>query len=62
MVIVGTAVDQTGAKYYKVKNSWGTTGIYGGYFYASEPFVAYKTVSVMVNRAALPRALRDRVK
>ncbi|MDR2912067.1 MAG: C1 family peptidase [Alistipes sp.] len=59
MEIVGTATDQTGARYYKVKNSWGADGhVYGGYFYASRPFVEYKTITVMVNRNALPRELQ----
>jgi bleomycin hydrolase len=62
MEIVGTAVDQTGAKYFKVKNSWGYEGhIYNGYFYASYPYVAYKTMSVMLNRNALPKELLRRV-
>jgi bleomycin hydrolase len=62
MEIVGTAVDQTGAKYFKVKNSWGAEGhIYNGYFYASYPFVAYKTMSVMVNRNALTKELRKKM-
>jgi bleomycin hydrolase len=62
MEIVGTAVDQTGARYYKVKNSWGAADhVYDGYFYASVPFVAYKTMSVMVNRDTLPRELRRKM-
>lgn len=43
MQIVGTATDQNGTPYYKVKNSWNTTGPYDGYWYFSRPFVAYKT-------------------
>lgn len=54
MHIVGTAVDQKGNKYYKVKNSWGPNQIYGGYFYASEPFVLYKTLNIVVNKNAIP--------
>jgi bleomycin hydrolase len=62
MEIVGTATDQTGAKYYTVKNSWGAADhIYDGYFYASHPFVAYKTISVMVNKNTLPRQLRSKM-
>ena len=62
MEIVGTATDQNGTPYYKVKNSWGDAGhIYNGYFYASRPFVAYKTMSIMVNRNTLPRDLRRRM-
>lgn len=33
MEIVGTAVDQFGNKYYKVKNSWDTNQVYDGFFY-----------------------------
>ena len=54
MVIVGTAVDQNGTKYYKVKNSWGTEQIYGGFFYASEAFVKYKTMNILVRKEAVP--------
>jgi bleomycin hydrolase len=62
MEIVGTATDQTGARYFKVKNSWGDAGhIYGGYFYASYPFVAYKTISVIVNKNTLPKELRRKM-
>jgi bleomycin hydrolase len=62
MEIVGTATDQNGTQYFKVKNSWGTDGhVYDGYFYASRPFVAYKTMSVMVNRVTLPRELQKRM-
>ncbi|MDR2882961.1 MAG: C1 family peptidase [Alistipes sp.] len=62
MEIIGTATDQEEGKYFKVKNSWGADQhIYDGYFYASRPFVAYKTISVMVNRNTLPRDLRRRM-
>lgn len=55
MVIVGKAVDQEGNKYYKVKNSWDTNQLYGGYFYVSEPYFLEKTLSLMVNKNALPK-------
>ena len=62
MEIMGTATDQTGTEYFKVKNSWGDNGhIYGGYFYVSHPYVAYKTISVMVNRNVLPKELRKKM-
>lgn len=54
MVIVGTATDQHGNKYYKVKNSWDTNQIYDGFFYVSEPFFLAKTVDIYVNKAAVP--------
>lgn len=48
MVITGTATDQNGNKYYKVKNSWGPDNIYKGYFYVSVPFVKAKTMNIVV--------------
>lgn len=60
MQIVGTAVDQAGNKYYKVKNSWGETGPYAGYYYFSYPFVYYKTMNMVVNKNAVPVALREK--
>ena len=55
MVIVGTAVDQKGNPYYKVKNSWGTDGhIYDGYFYVSVPYFLAKTLSIGVNKNGVP--------
>ncbi len=55
MVIVGTATDQAGNRYYKVKNSWDTNQVYGGYFYVSEPYFLAKTMSVLVNKNGLPK-------
>lgn len=55
MVIVGKAVDQKGNKYYKVKNSWDSEQVYGGYFYVSEPYFLAKTMSIMVNKNAVPK-------
>ncbi len=61
MEIVGIAKDQNGTKYYKVKNSWGTTNAYGGYFYASRAFVLLKTTAIGVNRKAIPAATAQRL-
>ncbi len=55
MVIEGTATDQNGNRYYKVKNSWDTNQKYGGYLYVSEPYFLAKTVDVMVNKKAVPK-------
>lgn len=58
MEIVGTAKDQNGSKFYIIKNSWGTEGhIYDGYFYASEAFVRYKTIDIMVNKKVVPKTI-----
>lgn len=61
MVIVGKAVDQNGNKYYKVKNSWDTNQLYDGYFYVSEPYFLAKTVSILVNRDAIPSAIAGKL-
>ena len=61
MVIVGTAVDQKGNKYYKVKNSWDTNQIYGGYFYVSEPFFLAKTIDIYVNKAAVSKDIAKKL-
>ncbi len=61
MLIMGSAVDQNGTPYYKVQNSWGERGPYNGFYYASVPFVAYKTMSVMVHKDVLPKELRKRL-
>jgi bleomycin hydrolase len=54
MHIVGMYKDQSGKVYFRVKNSWGTGNPGSGYFYASEPFFAYKTTSIMLNKKAIP--------
>lgn len=62
MQIYGTATDQNGTKYYLIKNSWGDAGAYKGIWYASEPFVKYKTISVVVNKDALPKDIAKKLK
>lgn len=54
MVIMGKAVDQKGNRYYKVKNSWDTNQVYGGFFYVSEPYFLAKTLDILVHRDAIP--------
>ena len=59
MLIVGTAVDQEGNKYYKIKNSWGTEGhIYDGYFYASVAYVKLQTIGIAIHKDAVPKKIR----
>ncbi len=62
MVIVGIAEDQKGNRYYKVKNSWDTNQVYDGYIYVSEPFFLEKTMSVMVNKDAIPSKIAKKFK
>jgi len=61
MQIIGTAKDQFGKTYYKVKNSWGNYNSYDGYFYASIPYMRYKTTSIMVNKNSIPDNIRKRL-
>jgi aminopeptidase C len=60
MLIYGIARDQTGRKFYLVKNSWGTESKYDGIWYVSESFVAYKTISFIVHKDAIPKNLRNK--
>lgn len=62
MHLIGLAKDQNGTIYYKVKNSWGSYNNFKGYFYASKPYLRYKTTSIVVNKAALPEAIRKKLK
>ncbi len=61
MHIFGKAKDQNGTEYYMVKNSWGDTGKYHGIWYASKSFVRYKTMNIVVNKKALPKAIADKL-
>lgn len=63
MQITGIALDNQGNKYFRVKNSWGLNGSpYNGYLYASEPYVRYKTIAVMVNKNGIPDHIRQKLK
>lgn len=61
MLITGIARDQRGDTFYKVKNSWDATGVYDGYFYASRPFVEYKTLNIALHKDALPAAVKAKL-
>lgn len=60
MLITGITTDQEGNRYYIVKNSWGArdNDFRSGYINASEAFVAYKTIGIMMHKDALPKSLK----
>ena len=62
MVLCGIATDQNGNIFYKVKNSWNTSGNdYEGFFYASKAFVARQTIDMMINKNAIPTNIRKKL-
>ena len=61
MQIFGIARDQFGAKYYMVKNSWGEKSKYNGIWYASEAFVKAQTISILVHKNAVPKAIKSKI-
>ena len=61
MHIYGLAQDQNGTKYFMVKNSWGEAGKYKGIWYASDAFVRYKTMNIVVHKDALPKHIAKKL-
>ncbi len=61
MLIYGLAKDGDGKEYFMVKNSWGDYGKYKGMFYASKPYVAYKTMNIVVHKDALPKSIAKKL-
>ena len=60
--IIGLAEDQNETRYYYVKNSWGTKNVYNGYMYVSKPYIKYKTMSIMLNKHAIPERIASKLK
>ena len=61
MHIYGLAKDQNGNPYFIVKNSWGKAGDYEGIWYASDAFVRYKTLNIVVHKDALPKDIKKKL-
>jgi aminopeptidase C len=61
MMIYGIATDQTGKEFYLVKNSWGTGSGRNGMWYASEAYLAYKTMNILVHKDALPKSIKKKL-
>jgi len=62
MHITGSVKDQTGKRYYVVKNSWGVSNFGKGYFFCSLPYYLFKTTSIMVHRNAVPKSILAKLK
>jgi bleomycin hydrolase len=60
MHIIGTAIGVDGKKYFYIKNSWGTENQFDGYMFVSESYFRYKTISIMVNRNAIPFSISSK--
>ena len=61
MHIVGLVKDQNGKEYYRVKNSWGETNDYKGYLYVTKAFVQLKTTGILLNKAGVPKMLKNKL-
>jgi len=61
MQIYGIAKDQNGKEYFMMKNSWGFYGPYKGFWYVSKPYVAYKTMNIVINKNAIPKDIRKKL-
>jgi bleomycin hydrolase len=62
MHLTGIVNDQNGTKYYITKNSYGSnSNTFGGYLNMSESYVRAKTLFIMVNKSAVPQAIRTKL-
>jgi bleomycin hydrolase len=60
MHIIGIARNDKGKKFYIIKNSSDYADC-GGYLYMSEEYLLLRTISVMVNKGALPKEIKDKL-
>jgi bleomycin hydrolase len=61
MHVTGLVEDQNGTKYFIVKNSWGESNEKDGYFFASFPYVRYKTLNIQVHKDVLSKDLKKKL-
>ncbi len=53
--------NQTKTPFYLVKNSWGTDNPAQGYLYASETYLKYKTISILVHKKGVPKSIQKKL-
>jgi len=61
MHIIGMAENEKGDKFYIIKNSTDNNDC-GGYLYMSKEYLLLKTISVMVNKNAIPKAIKMKLR
>ena len=61
MHIVGLYKDQNGARYFLVKNSWGTDNYPKGYFYVSENYFRYKTMNILLHKDGIQSSVKKKL-
>lgn len=62
MHITGLEKSKQGKNFFIVKNSWGNGGPFGGYVNVSESYFAINTISLVVPKAAISKAILDKLK
>jgi bleomycin hydrolase len=62
MHMVGRAKDKSGAKWYYIKNSWGSnTNSLGGFIWMREDYFKIRTLAIIVNRKAIPEVIKKKM-
>lgn len=61
MHLVGIEQSKGGKFFFKVKNSWGEVGPFKGYIAVSPAYFAINTVSLVVPKVALSKALKEKL-
>lgn len=62
MHIIGMQKSPGGKLFFIVKNSWGAEGANKGYVFVSESYFAVNTISLVVPKAAIAKAMLDKLK